>query len=560
MQADVARLKQSINKTTCSTLTLVGTKLEGQSWWKQQLFFFLKEGPAREQWGERLQEALTAMPGLKLVKDDVAELAKFIKQLHFILDSFRLDVVKDVVGEVCMACKRLAEEALLPASSCNVVLLSSLEACFQQLMALLPDQQDLAKSCKGLAECMRAKQQYDQVGDIVASCKQLLAKKEEKPEITLPELTEVLDEMNHLCLSFQEPVPTQSDGDAEMIKMSWKTLVQLVTQCCLGPGGSVVEEGTINTVLYILQNLPDLVSVKIDKAGAVADMLAGAIEYKGKMLQMGQDTSALSAQAVMQLPNVLEVLKGMRRGQMKMEQFKAINWEEMGDEAKSAWQRFLELEKAGEACCKDVLEALRQQHRNQVDNALKNLHAISGGKPGGKWSEGLKHNMKFNTIMTKFKEGTLFSVEVVGLLEAMTALTQVTLDINKGTHTDENTLRMSMEFCNFSGRIGEVVAEPFFPWATPEALKKYEDCLAVVDKLVPNDVKEKTAAILKEARVTKCSLALMQALQQEKDTSKLRSTVVSELKELKAHVGRAEADACLFPPLKDKAEKVMEGG
>ena len=75
----MSRLKAAQAKTSASTLTMIATKMDIQPWWKQTLYEFAREMPAKEQWQEKLATD----------KSGVEYLHGIIKDLHLVMEGFR---------------------------------------------------------------------------------------------------------------------------------------------------------------------------------------------------------------------------------------------------------------------------------------------------------------------------------------------------------------------------------------------------------------------------------------------------------------------------------------
>ena len=138
------------------------------------------------------------------------------------------------------------------------------------------------------------------------------------------------------------------------------------------------DQDTHRILEVALQPWPTLAGTEAlvgEQAGVVVDVTTGAIDYKGRMLQLGEDASTLSAQVVKKMPNVLEVWKSMRRGQLKMEQFKTKKWDGVGEEALLLGQDSRSLIRF--PWLAPVLEALQQEQQKQLEMTLMQLNVIS---------------------------------------------------------------------------------------------------------------------------------------------------------------------------------------
>ena len=93
----------------------------------------------------------------------------------------------------------------------------------------------------------------------------------------------------------------------------------------------------------------------------------------------------------------------------------------------------------------------------------------------------------------------------------------------------------------------------------PKAVKKYEVAMAVNESKLDATVVANYEAVMATARLTKASACLMEAMTGQKEGSKVRQLVQTELKELRGHIGKSESEKRLLPILKEKAERVLEG-
>ena len=69
----------------------------------------------------------------------------------------------------------------------------------------------------------------------------------------------------------------------------------------------------------------------------------------------------------------------------------------------------------------------------------------------------------------------------------------------------------------------------------------------------------KYEAVMATARLTKASGSMLEAMTSQKESAKIRKIVQAELKELRGHLGKGQAEKGLLPVLKEKAERVLEG-
>ena len=74
------------------------------------------------------------------------------------------------------------------------------------------------------------------------------------------------------------------------------------------------------------------------------------------------------------------------------------------------------------------------------------------------------------------------------------------------------------------------------------------------------DAKEKFDKLTLKARVTKASGCLLAALGSTTDFRRVRSAVLSELKELRGFVGKEMERGCLHPFLKERVQVVLKAG
>ena len=123
----------------------------------------------------------------------------------------------------------------------------------------------------------------------------------------------------------------------------------------------------------------------------------------------------------------MERLRSVRRSQIKVEHSKKT-WSEVEavpEECKVAWLGFMKKYEKQSSYFSSLVTKLQNTATTALRSACSACEAVAGGKKnGGKWTDGLKGNLKWPALALKFKDGLLFDIQAKDLATAMASLVE----------------------------------------------------------------------------------------------------------------------------------------
>ena len=372
------------------------------------MFEFAKEQAAKEEWQDKIATHMESMEALKLDQCGVASLHAVVKDMHYIMDGFRKRSIEDVIAKVTSSCKTLAGLALEEhdvTGAVPVEVLESLEMALQEASSLMPEALGLADAVAKLNEKMHANKHAEQIQSCLQACNELLVLG--KPcEGNKDELTRVVGVLNDLALDLLEPLPVP-ESDRENVSKCWKRLIEIFEQRYMGEEEEMVGMNQVTNLLY---TLPRLLSTKVPGSGKLTECLEWAQDYLDKMKGIKEK---LEGQAH---PQMMETLRTVRRCQIKVEHAKKT-WSEQPeicDECSTAWKSFISKYEGLVKEYDSIVGALQNEVRMTVEKACNECKNLAGGKKNGAlWTEGLKPNLKWSSLQSKYKDGQLFDMTVI---------------------------------------------------------------------------------------------------------------------------------------------------
>ena len=416
------RLKQAKSKTSSSTLTMVAARMDGSDHWKQLIFEYCKEAPAKEQWSEKIRGYMDTFDSLMLTTKDAMYLNYVVKDMHFILEGFRPASIKTFTHKVCATCQRLAGLVLQGDTVVEEEVLSSLDVTFEELVGLMPEAKGVSDSLRKIKETKMVKKREILVSSLLASCSALTILEPLTDENRL-DITGKVGALNDLTLSMQEPLVVGVPND-EVIVTAWRKMVEFMsTRYVLAD--DFHGEPLKNQLTNLIGSLPDLCGVTIAGSSKVADSLALAVEFQDRFAKViPKNVSAEEAQKKMK---DVEPLRNLRRCQLKVEKTREeiAGMKEICKEAWEGWVSFLAVFDAKSKDAAQITDKLQQNAKEGLELAIKELKGVAGGrKGGGQWSDSIKSGTKWAAVQAKWKDKLLFDIENRHMATAMDTLSE----------------------------------------------------------------------------------------------------------------------------------------
>ena len=149
-------------RTSSSTVTMVAAKMDGNDWWKQMMFEFVRESPAKEQWQDRIAGFMDGLDEISLDAEGMKTLQAVVKDTHHVVRGFRPESIKDVTDKVCSTLRRLGkevEEEHGDSDELSEDVLLLLEAATHDASSLMPQAEatSLAESVCSFNQSMRSR-------------------------------------------------------------------------------------------------------------------------------------------------------------------------------------------------------------------------------------------------------------------------------------------------------------------------------------------------------------------------------------------------------------------
>ena len=426
-QEEVKKLKAAASRTNKSSLGLVSSTMNANAWWQQEIWTYLKQLPALNEWAPRLQSHYETLDVLNLWEEAHLEsLHVIVKEIYVLGESLHKKVIVPYEKRVLEAAQSLCTKAIsVTAMEAKQGMVEKLQLCLSELVCQFPDDDSLQALQQALTQHLQGIQEEKLSHGLEKCCLKLVELwRAEDPEPAV--VMAGVCELNEATLGILSPVSEPSTALCSAATEAWECLVEILSAfwLCSGP---VISEGDHNMLTYLLDSLAGLVGSETEGQKEVSSSFEAAALHQVRFLKL-RPSETLSMEEVMGAEDVAESIKGIVNAKMQVETVSAkmVKNAFLTAKMQKAWEAFLKMFAEQQEFMSKVGEKLKAKAAEELDTKMEKLKACSGGRVDGtSWAKQIK-NMSWRSQTKVFTDGQLFTVKPEALVKATTSLDEET--------------------------------------------------------------------------------------------------------------------------------------
>eukprot|EP00971_Amphidinium_carterae_P349287 6490943-Amphidinium_carterae.1 len=415
------------SSATHSIVSLIGTKIQAEPFWKEQLHRYIVESPTLLEYVPTMKTNMVALASMACTHESCLELHNMAKGLHFIKQGLRPihvqkyeKALQKITANFVVKCQS-RDAALTEKDILNIC--TALTPVVVELCTLDPDNGDLRAVQTELTSMLQQVHRDAKWGDVLVAVADIQA--------ALASPNEEREKIDKCCSALRSLVSSSflmgmhaAEEELKKIEATWAMMLKYAAKHAFSEQPSLSQlavEGLIALCMEMPQGL-SFISDETNRVTSLFEHASGLLSSYQKLCPTPDTTDKQVLETDPDYKQLAKVQTCLLRVQKAMDNAMALALEPVLVCAITSVQTYLDMTKKRVSA---IMHKITESAQQRMEIALSELSKKAGGRDGGNWKDNIKEGWGWDEMEPAFVNGELLTVHGTELVRLIGAAEEV---------------------------------------------------------------------------------------------------------------------------------------